>query len=342
MTAPLRILHAVRSDGFSGVERYIAVLATSQVGRGHQVAVVGGDPTEMRRSLGDAAVRFAPATTVLATARALDRWRHCDVIHVHMTAAEIAAVVAARTWPVPVVATRHFGQRRGRSRAGAVARPLIRVRISAEIAVSEYVARHIDAPATVIHPGVPTARLVPVRERMPRVLVAQRLEAEKHSDVAVRAFAASGLAERGWMLDIAGTGAEAVALRRLAVDLGVGRSVNFLGFRSDVPALMGDHALLLATSPGEHFGLTVVEAMACGLPVVAAGVAGHLETVGRADGAALFAPGNVHEAGRLLRELALDADHRDRYGAALQRLQVEQFSVEAQASAVERVYRSVL
>ena len=41
---------------------------------------------------------------------------------------------------------------------------------------------------------------------------------------------------------------------------------------------------LLATCPAEHFGLTVVEAMSCELPVVAAGAAGHLETVGPVEG----------------------------------------------------------
>lgn len=342
MSEPLRILHAVRSDGFSGVERYIAVLATSQAERGHRVAVVGGDPAEMLRSLGDAPVGFTPATTVWATTRGVDRWRHCDVIHVHMTAAEIAAVGAVRTWQVPVVATRHFGQRRGRSRAGAAVRPLIRARISAEIAVSEYVARHIDAPSTVVHPGVPAAPLVPASDRAKRILVAQRLEPEKHTDVAIRVFAQSGLAAQGWGLDIAGSGSEATALRRLAAGLGVAGAVEILGFRSDVAALMRDHALLLATSPAEHFGLTVVEAMACGLPVIASGAAGHLETVGRASEAALFAPADVPDAARLVRELALDPTRRDRYGAALRDLHVERFSVEAQATAVERVYRSVL
>ena len=44
-------------------------------------------------------------------------------------------------------------------------------------------------------------------DRLPVVLVAQRLEREKHTDVAVRAFAASGLADAGWRLKIAGDGA---------------------------------------------------------------------------------------------------------------------------------------
>ena len=82
--------------------------------------------------------------------------------------------------------------------------------------------------------------------------------------------------------------------------------MEFLGHRSDVHDLMRSAAIFVATRPDEAFGLSVVEAMARGLPVVAAGSGAHLETVGSVPGAALFGPGDSDEAARLLEDLAAD------------------------------------
>lgn len=341
--AQLRIVHVVCTDAFAGVERYVAVLAASQFDSGHRVGVIGGQPAKMREALDRDEVRYHHAGTVLGVTRAIDAWRRCDVLHVHMTAAEAASVLAVRAWHVPVVASRHFAQTRGLSIPGHLAAPLIRRRVSAQIAVSRWVAAGIDGESTVVYPGVPS---LPGRTsaaaRRPSVLVAQRLEAEKDTRLAVEAFGLSGLADRGWHLDIAGDGAQRGELTRLTQRLGLDASVRFLGFRPDVPALMQEAGILLATAPAEHFGLTVLEAMAAGLPVVATGAAGHLETMGAAAEPAAFAPGDAGTAAALLARLADDVDVRDAYGAELQTIQRERFTVEAQARAIEAVYRSVL
>ncbi|HEY5515188.1 MAG TPA: glycosyltransferase family 4 protein [Pengzhenrongella sp.] len=340
---PLRVLHAIRSDGFAGVEHHVATLAAAQRALGHRVAVIGGDPSLMRAAIGDPAIPLRGAVTVGDTARAIDSWRRCDVLHVHMTAAEIAAVLAVRSWRVPVVSTRHFGGRRGASLGGRLAAPFVERRISAQIAISGYVAGLIGGPSTVVHHGVPsTSASASAAGRTPTVLVAQRLEREKDTDVAVRAFAIARLAERGWELHIAGEGSDRAHLERLARHLGVVGSVRFLGRRSDVTTLMEHAGLFLATCPVEGLGLAVLEAMAAGLPVVAARAGGHLETVGAVPGAALFDPGDAGHAGRLLARLADDVEERERYGARLQALQRERFTVEAQARATDAVYRTVL
>jgi glycosyltransferase involved in cell wall biosynthesis len=100
--------------------------------------------------------------------------------------------------------------------------------------------------------------------------------------------------------------------------------------------------VLLAPDEDEAFGLSVVEAMARGLPVVAAGSGAHLETVGSTPGAALFAPGDPGDAARLLRELALSEHARDEYGARLQAVQREHFTVEQQARRTDAAYQALL
>lgn len=334
----LRIVHAVRSDGFAGVERYVAVLAAEQGRRGHRVAVIGGDQGPMAAALAATGVLLRPAATTRQVARHLDALARADVLHVHMTAAEAAAVLAIRARRVPAVATRHFAAPRGSGPLGRLAAPLIRRRLAAQIAISEYVAAHIDGDSVVVPSGVPVVQ-EPAAERDRTILLAQRLEPEKGGADAVRAFAASGLAADGWTLQVAGDGAQRVALERLAVSLGVAGGVRFLGRRGDVGDLMLRAGLLLAPCPVEGLGLTALEAMAAGLPVIAAGAGGHLETVGRVSDAALYAPGDAAAAAAHLRRLAGDAQLRRDYGERLRAVQRRDFTVERQADAVEDVYR---
>lgn len=339
----LRIVHAVRSDGFAGVEQYVGQLAVAQDASGHEVAVIGGDPAMMARVLGGVGIRHRPAATALDVMRAVDAERRCDLLAVHMTAAEAASALAVRAWRVPVVSTRHFGLRRGRSLPARCARGLIAARVAAQIAISDYVAARIEGASTVVHTGVPSRPdAVPASARERSVLVAQRLEPEKRTEDAIRAFALAGLGDAGWRLDIAGQGSQRARLETLTTTLGISGSVHFLGRRSDVPDLMSVAGMVLATCDIEGLGLTVLEAMAAGTAVVAVAAGGHLETLGGVAEAALYQPGDLTGAGHLLAGLGASEPDRDRYGAVLQARQRAQFTIEAQAAATEAVYRSVL
>ncbi|SKC37583.1 glycosyltransferase family 4 protein [Krasilnikoviella flava] len=340
----MRITHVVVTDAFAGVEAHVARLARAQADAGHDVAVVGGAAASMSGAAGDA-VELRPGTTVAEARRSLAEGARPDVVHAHMTAAETAAclwapVLARR---VPLVVTRHFALVRGRSLAGRAVAHVIRRTVAAQIAISRYTRERIDGPSEVIVAGVeerPHPRVSALRS--PVVLVASRLEPEKHVDAGVRAFAASGLAIAGWRLRIAGSGSLEVATKELVARFGLDRAVDLLGHRSDVAALMADASIFLAPTPGEHFGLSVLEAMASGVPVVADGSGGHVESLGRAGGPGLYATGDADDAGRRLRALAEDPALRDRYGAALQARQRAEFSLAHQAAATERVYRDVL
>ncbi|MEV7289557.1 glycosyltransferase [Streptomyces sp. NPDC093252] len=100
-----------------------------------------------------------------------------------------------------------------------------------------------------------------------------RLAAGKRFDVAVRALAA--LPPDCWLL-LVGGGPEENLLRRTADEAGVADRVLFTGERPcipdgtpgpDLPALLSAMDVLASPSPEEAFGLAIVEALACGLPV---------------------------------------------------------------------------
>ena len=340
----MRVVHAIRSDGFGGVENYVARLSRAQSEAGDEVTVIGGDPLRMRKVVGNGIAQVVPAASVAAVRRAVrDHLGAADVVHAHMTAAELACSVAMLGSRVPLVCTRHFAQRRGRHTLVHLGSTLVARHIAAQISVSRFVADSIEGQSVMIYPGVPPRPAAPGWEtREPIVLVAQRLEEEKHTDEAIRAFARSGLAGQGWRLEVAGNGACRGALERLVTHLGAGDAVRFLGQRSDVDQLMGNSRILLASSPSEHFGLSVIEAMASGLPVVATASGGHLETLGTVAGAQLYPAGDVDAAARLLQQLAQDPQAWATYSRNLQEAQRLHFTLDQQVQATRRVYEEVL
>lgn len=338
----MKVTHLVRSDAWAGVERHVVSLAVEQAERGHVVQVMGGDPASVSQWLGESAVAHTAVRTLLQAVRALEHTDVPDILHVHMTAAEVAAALSRHMRGVPVVSTRHFASVRGTSRLSRPAVQLARRRVTAQIAVSQYVADHVDGDSTVILAGVATHDDVPATERDRVVLVAQRLQPEKNTELALEAFAHSGLASEGWQLHIAGDGPLRSPLEELASRLRISDSTRFLGLRHDIERLMARAGLLIAPRDDEAYGLSVVEAMAMALPVVAAGSGGHLETIGRVHGAALFRPGDARGAAALLSELASDTSRREAYGNASRQTQRELFTMAAQARATDDVYRRVL
>ena len=201
----------VRSDSFAGVERYICMVAPRLAARGCEVAVIGGDPAQME-PISDV-VRWRPGRTTWQVAAELKRLGRLDVVHAHMTAAEVAAVLTKPYHHARLVATLHFALPRGSGRAASPL-PLLGRMMDEQIAISQFVAAAV-ADSRVLLNGVEVARPGPSR-RDHTVLVMQRLEAEKHTDIALRAWSASNLRRKGWRFMIAGSGSELPALRRLA------------------------------------------------------------------------------------------------------------------------------
>jgi len=284
----------------------------------------------------DAEVHHRPAAGMMHGTLALARL-HPDIVHVHMTAAELAAWVSQSATRAPVVATRHFARPRGSSPPARIAARLASRSITIEIATSRYVADIVGGRSRVIYHGVPDQPAASLDTS--RVVMLQRLEVEKATDVGIRAWAESRLSEDGWRLVVAGEGEQRPKLERLAGDLGVGASVDFVGPVDDTAGLLDGAAAFLAPASVEAFGLSVVEAMAHALPVVAAAGGGHLETVG--DVGLLFPPGDARAAGAHLRTLAADPGTRREIGACLRRRQQERFTLVQHLDELESLYREL-
>ena len=367
--ARLDITHVVLTNRFAGIERHVTSVAAAMVADGHRVRIVCPQPEVMAAGFGlglvDAGVELVAAANWRRAAWAVARIRHTDVVHAHTTGSLVAAALGLVGRSTPLVVTRHFASQRWSSDDGqghriarlrnpspggiatgpvrAAAQRWVDGRVRQQVAVSHAVIGGIGEGAEVIHPGVvaPTHR-APAAQRSNRVLVLQRLEPVKSTDVALLAWAAAGLRDSNWVLDVVGGGSLLDDLADMAHRLGIGDSVEFHGHVDNVIPLMQRAALLLAPAPAEPFGLSVVEAMAAGLPVVAAAGGGHLETLGAVDGAALFHPGDAAGAAEQLDRLGSDVSARQELADAQFIVQQELFDLRGQTTAMEMLYRGVV
>jgi glycosyltransferase involved in cell wall biosynthesis len=327
-------VHVVLTDAFAGTERYVATLAQRQAAVGHHVVVIGGDPDRMPGAVGVA--QWRAASGLRSGFAALRAEGACDVVHTHLTDADLLGAVTGAWHGARLISTRHIAARRGRRALAHALALVLQRRIDAEIAISEYVRRATGRPASVLRNGVDH---VESRARLDgqRIVLIQRLEPEKDTATALAAWQRSGLAERGWRLTVAGTGSCLPALQASAAADGV----EWLGWVGAVEDLLLASAALFAPAPGEPLGLSVLEAMSLGVPVVASAAGGHLETMARVEGALLFTAGDVDSAAHALRRLAdLTAPERSAYGERLQRLQRAEFDLDQHVADVETCYRS--
>jgi glycosyltransferase involved in cell wall biosynthesis len=137
----------------------------------------------------------------------------------------------------------------------------------------------------VVYPGVDAARLTPdwamPRTAVPTFLYVGRLKRYKGVETAIRALALARQAGTEMILEIAGQGDDRPRLERLAAELHLGSAVRFLGFvpEEDKRALLRRCWATVFPSPKEGWGITNVEAAACGTPAVASDSPGLRESV---------------------------------------------------------------
>ena len=186
----------------------------------------------------------------------------------------------------------------------------------------DLVARGIDAEKIrVIHTGLDPeqypAPSEPASSQHPTVLYIGRLKKYKGIDIAMRAVALLREKYPGIEYQVVGRGDYLDELRNLAGKLGIEKNVSFPGFVSHEEKIrrLQEADLLVFASPKEGWGLTVLEANACGTPAVASDSPGLREAVADGKTGFLVPHGDVQALSGRMDEILSDNQLRAELGA---------------------------
>lgn len=265
-----------------------------------------------------------------------------DVVHAHFWMSGLASLMATRSLGVPVVQTFHaLGVVKRRHQGANDTSPA--ERIGLERLIGKHAARVAatcsDEVFELVRMGLPRSRMsiVPCgvdlerftpsgpkepRNHRYRIVSMGRLVPRKGFDVAIAALRSLPEVELiiagGPPEDRLAEDPEARRLLRFASDLGVADRVRLTGriARADVPALLRSADVVVCTPWYEPFGIVPLEAMACGVPVVAAAVGGLTDTVVDGVTGVHVPPRRPDAVAAAVRRLLGDAALRDAYGIA--------------------------
>jgi glycosyltransferase involved in cell wall biosynthesis len=175
----------------------------------------------------------------------------------------------------------------------------------------------------------------------PVVELLGRLSFEKGQDMMLEAWAEVTGAFPDWRLRLYGSGPDEEVLRRQASDLGVDKTVEFAGATADVEAALNEASIFALSSRMEGFPMSVMEAMAYGLPTVAFDCApGVRELITHEADGLLVRPGNTTEFAEQLARLMSDEDLRAKLGSRA-RTSVRRFSADMVTDRWERMFELV-
>jgi N-acetyl-alpha-D-glucosaminyl L-malate synthase BshA len=141
---------------------------------------------------------------------------------------------------------------------------------------------------------------------------------------------------------LVGEGPELPACRALAEELGVVDRVTFLGDQEYIEALLPYADIFLLPSDHESFGLVALEAMSCGVPVVATRVGGMPEVIADGVNGYLCDPGDVEGMSALAVALARDPARRTAIAGAARAAASEQFDIDRAVDRYLDLYASLL
>jgi L-malate glycosyltransferase len=367
----MRVLQVSSARAFGGGERHLADLARGLSGRGHEllVALAEGSPLRERLSfLPERNVFTLPLRNALDAGSALKlarlaREREVEVVHAHVARDYTLAAFAARRAPrARLVITRHVLFPLSRAHRLALSN------VARVIAVSGAVARALRAQKIfagdrirVVENGVDVARFARAREEFEsareeasgaplRVGLVGELSAVKGQEDFVRA-AAKVVAEFGDRVEFLLVGEDnsrggeyRALLERLISGLNLGGRVRLAGGvgEEELTRLLVSLDLFVSASRSEAFGMAMVEALACGVPVVATATEGAREIVEEGVTGLLVPVGDVSALASSISSLLEDERRREALGACALAAARRRFDVARMVEATERVYAEAL
>jgi sugar transferase (PEP-CTERM/EpsH1 system associated) len=290
-----RICHVSLGLCTGGMERLLVEFARCHDRERYELHFVAlhnlGQPAEDIQKLGCTVhllpdLRGKPWAQWLALVRFLRKLKP-DVVHTHNAYPHFYGTLASRWCRIPAVVNTRHGRRIGttwRARTWFWIAGMLADRV---VAVSDDAARlclqDVSLPQRKVNRiwnGIDLSRFKfrgPASK--PVAISVARLSPEKDFPTLIRAVALAAEVVPELQLKIVGDGPERPKMEQLIAELGQGSRIELLGERQDIPDLLATAGFFATATLTEGISLTLLEAMASGLPVLATNVGGNPEIV---------------------------------------------------------------
>lgn len=361
----MTIVHLIGTGDFAGTERMVLTLCQGQLKRGHRVSVVVRQRGRVEEFLRREGIeiqtpRIGPMSAPWHVARECRR-RNVDILHSHLTSGTHVANAVSIMTGIPVVDHLHVYNRD--------ISHVIASRLGRLIAVSQHTQEYYEtrrgmkrSSIDVVPNGSPileetdasmqhaTAQRVVAEELQlpvgtPFITLAARVTEQKGQDIFVRAAEKVLSQMPNVHFLIAGSMEDEVfvsALRDEILAKGLSSNVHILGFRTDVARLLRASELAVIPSRYEPFGLSVIEPMLLGVPVIASNVGGIPDTLHDPSLGMLVEAEAVDDLARAMLELLANASLRESLAANAKAEAIEKFSVNSMLDKIDAVYARAL
>ena len=331
----MRILHLINNMDAGGAQKLVADLAMLQDDLEDTTVEIAtllpetdalfGKWISSHSSIPVHSLHVQKPFSLSAACRLRRLFRDYDLIHAHLFPSGYLATMANVGLSKTLVYTEHSTSNRRRDHK--ILRPLEKIvysRYDAVVCISEATRENLlswiggsalAARTPVIHNGIDVSRYELAQPSAPEeifgrkgtpVLMVSRFSPAKDHATVIRAI--SRLKQSDVFIAFVGDGETLEPMKKLAGELNVAERCVFMGNRNDIPSIISAASIGIQASRWEGFGLTALEMMAGGLPVVASDNEGLRNVV--EGGALLFKTGDDRDLAEKVNSLLDDVSLR--------------------------------
>lgn len=322
----MKVLHIINGLGSGGAERLLCQLLPRFLEKGIKSDVFVLDKTkkffleDIRSSGID--VFFSRVDKLYSLLQIFEirnfiKRKDYDIVHSHLFPTQLWCSIGLSLLKIPLITTEHSTNNRRRnnlffkfldSLMYRKYKRIICVSKATEDNLVKWIPR-VKFKTIVIHNGINLERFYvakpynrnelihSLKENSKLILMVSRFSKQKDHDTLINSLK---LLPKRYHLLLVGEGPRRSFLERFVNKLNLQKRVHFLGVRKDVPRIMKTVDILVQSSYWEGFGLTVVEGMASGLPVIISDVSGLTDI---AKHAFVFPKGNSKKLAEIILRL---------------------------------------
>lgn len=340
----MKVLHLLTSHSFSGAENVVCQIIKAFKEIPNFQMVYCSPNGSIKEILKEKGVPYLPIDRMSKRdIRVAIQQFKPDIIHAHGTTAAVkAAMVCGRIPLVYHIHNNSFNSRRLSKKSIANLIPFIKA--SHVIWVTQHcfdcymfscIVKH---KSTIVNNGINLTVFQNAKSKTDdnKLIMVSRFAPAKDHETVIKSMP---LVDQHFQLYFVGDGEKRHQCEELVNELHLNERVHFLGAQSDIPQLVGDAFIGIQSSHWEGFGMSAVEIMACGIPVIASDADGLKQVV---EGAGLiFKTGDEADLAFKIQQLATDKTlYTNTANACLERS--KEYSIEETAKKCRKIYYKIL